>query len=101
MSVPSPVKTVRATILREAEKAVTQDRNETHGEPEDTFGSIARVWSARLGIVLRPDQVCILLADLKGCRAWENPQHLDNWIDAAGYNACGGEISCRVDGPEE
>lgn len=92
------VTTVRGMILREAEKAVTQDRNATHGEPEDTFGSIARVWSARLGVTVTPEQVCILLADLKACRAWGNPAHPDNWIDGAGYFACGGELAMRVDG---
>ncbi len=94
----SPVTTLRATILREAEQAVTKDRNATHGEPEDTFGSIARVWSARLGVELRPDQVCIMLMDLKTCRAWTNPAHPDNWIDGAGYAACGGELALREAG---
>lgn len=85
--------TIRSTILRAAEAAVTKDRNATHGNPEDSFAAIARVWSARLGITVKPYQVCILLADLKGCRAWDNPSHFDNWIDGAGYHACGGEVA--------
>ena len=83
----------RSEILDTAKKYVTKDRNQTHGKPEDTFGAIARVWSARLGVEITPAQVCILMADLKACRAWENPEHDDNWIDMAGYAACGGELA--------
>ena len=79
----------RAAVLREAEQAVMRDRAATHGEAEDTFGHIARVWSARLGVTVTPAQVCILMADLKGARAWGNPKHRDNWTDGAGYFACG------------
>lgn len=83
----------RAEILATASQIVTRDRNATHGQPEDSFGAIARVWSARLGVAITPAQVCILMADLKSCRAWANPSNADNWIDGAGYFACGGELS--------
>ena len=83
----------RAEILETAREAVTVDRAATHGAVEDTFGAIARVWSARLGYDIHPYQVAILLADLKTCRAWANPAHDDNWIDLAGYAACGGELA--------
>lgn len=83
----------RRDILDAAADAVLRDRAATHGAAEETFGAIARVWSARLGMTLRPDQVAILLADLKACRAWGNPGHEDNWVDLAGYAACGGELA--------
>ncbi|WP_146592219.1 DUF6378 domain-containing protein [Puniceibacterium confluentis] len=84
---------LRADILDAARQAVTVDRAATHGAPEDTFGAIAAVWSARLGLAVTPAQVCILLADLKTCRAWGNPGHSDNWVDLAGDAACGGELA--------
>ena len=83
----------RAGILDEARKAVTVDRAATHGAPQQTFARIAAVWSARLGVPITPAQVCILLADLKTCRAWGNPGHADNWVDMAGYAACGAELA--------
>ena len=83
----------RSEILDTAKGYVTQDRAATHGDAEQTFGRIAAVWSARLGVGITQAQVCILLADLKSCRAWGNPQHADNWVDLAGYAACGGEIA--------
>ena len=33
------------------------------------------------------------MALLKIARASVNPEHIDSWIDGAGYMACGGEIS--------
>ena len=36
-----------------------------------------------------------MLVDLKTVRAWGNPAHDDNWVDIAGYAACGGEIAGR------
>ena len=83
----------RAQILDTAIQCVTVDRTAAHGRPEATFGAIAAVWSARLGITLTGWQVCIMLADLKTCRAWGNPAHADNWVDLAGYAACGGELA--------
>ena len=85
----------RADILDAARQAVTVDRAATHGDAERTFARIAAVWSARLGIEITEAQVCIMLVDLKTCRAWGNPSHADNWIDMAGYAACGGDIACR------
>lgn len=83
----------RAQILQTASVYVTKDRAATHGDAEDSFAALAAVWSARIGVPLRPDQVAIMLIDLKAVRAWDNPSHIDNWIDIAGYSACGGEIA--------
>lgn len=90
----------RAEILDTARQAVTVERAATHGDAEDTFGSIAAVWSARLGVTITPAQVAIMLVDLKTCRAWKNPGHADSWVDMAGYAACGGEIATQDSGPD-
>lgn len=83
----------RSEILDAAKEAVTRDRNTTHGEPEDIFAEILRLWSARLGVKLQSHHVAIMLMDLKTARAWKNPRHDDNWVDMAGYAACGGEVA--------
>ena len=83
----------RADILDTARQAVTVDRAATHGEAENTFAAIAALWSARIGQPLTPAQVGIMLIDLKTARAWNNPDHADNWVDMAGYAACGGELA--------
>ena len=85
----------RQEILKAAKECVCKDRNATHGEPEKIFGKIALVWSALLGINIRDDQVTIMMNALKGVRAWDNPGHDDNWVDMAGYAACGGELAAK------
>lgn len=86
----------RAAVLDVARQAVTVDRAATHGAIEDNFARIAALWSVRLGLSVSADQVAILLIDLKTVRAWGNPGHADNWVDIAGYAACGGEVSGAV-----
>lgn len=88
--------TERAAILADATQAVTKDRAATHGAAERSFGQIAAVWSVRLGVTVTPAQVALMLVDLKVTRAWGNPGHQDNWVDIAGYAACGGEIAGAV-----
>ena len=83
----------RAEILAAASQAVTVDRQSSHGNPEDSFGDIARIWSVRTGVTITAAQVTIMLIDLKTVRAWGNPAHVDSWADIAGYAACGGEIA--------
>lgn len=83
----------RTKILQVAHQAVTIDRAATHGDAEANFSTIAAVWGAKLGVDITPEQVAIMMIDLKMVRAWRNPGHADNWIDMAGYAACGGEIA--------
>ena len=88
-----PAGLTRAAILDAARDAVTKDRAATHGELESSFGQIAAIWSVRLGMTLTPAQVAIMMIDLKTVRGWGNPGHMDNWVDIAGYAACGGELA--------
>lgn len=93
VSVTAPPATSRAAILDAAREAVTVDRAATHGAAERSFALIAALWSARLGRQIAPHEVALMLIDLKTARAQGNPGHADNWIDIAGYAACGGEIA--------
>jgi hypothetical protein len=81
----------RPEILDTAKEYVTKDRQATHGEMEDSFGGIAKLWSAYLGVELTPADVCNLMVLLKVQRAKSNPSFEDNYVDMAGYAACGGE----------
>jgi hypothetical protein len=84
----------RADILATASKYVTKDRAMTHGDAEDNFRRIADLWNAYLGMDdITSIDVAVMLALLKVARIRSNPTHADNWIDIAGYAACGGEIA--------
>ena len=84
----------RADILATASEYVTKDRAATHGDAEDNFRRIAELWNAYLGVDdITSIDVAVMLALLKVARIRSNPTHADNWIDIAGYAACGGEIA--------
>lgn len=92
----------RKEILSAASAAVLKDRQETYGPPEDSFSLIAEFWQAYLRRhkpgPLTSNDVAALLILLKIARISKSPAHMDNWCDAAGYAACGGELaSLQVD----
>jgi hypothetical protein len=84
----------RADILATASEYVSIDRAATHGDAEDNFRRVAALWNAYMGVdTISTADVAVMLALLKVARIKSNPQHADNWIDIAGYAACGGEIA--------
>jgi hypothetical protein len=82
----------RSECLVTAEGAVTRDRAATHGRAEDSFGAIAALWSADLGIPITAIDVARLMVLFKVARARGNPGHADSWVDIAGYAAIGCEL---------
>ena len=89
---PTPVAT-RSHILDTAKSYITRDRQADHGDAEDNFSRIAGYWSLHTGVTLTATDVAVMMALLKVARIKQNPQHVDNWVDGAGYFACGGEIA--------
>lgn len=83
----------RADILSTAWDYVTKDRDATHGDAERNFQTIAAYWSTHLGHPVTAPDVAVMMTLLKLARIKSNPGHADNWIDGAGYMACGGEIA--------
>ena len=83
----------RSSILSTAKSYITRDRQADHGDAEDNFSRIAGYWSLHTGVTLTATDVAVMMALLKVARIKQNPQHVDNWVDGAGYFACGGEIA--------
>ena len=83
----------RKRVLSEAEKCVCGQREHDYGTPEDNFGRIAEFWTTYMGVEFGSVDVAIMMALLKIARISENQQHMDSWVDLAGYAACGGEIA--------
>lgn len=92
----------RAEILDAAKQCVCQDRNIQYGTPEDCFNLIACFWSDYLRITYFGDDedysivdakdVAVMMVLLKIARVAVGASKSDNWIDIAGYAACGGEL---------
>ncbi len=85
----------RGALLDKAKEIITHDRQNTHGQPEDSFRRIADLWSGYLTVGVQEEDVAVMMALVKVARIMENPRHADNWIDGAGYFACGGEVALR------
>lgn len=92
---PKPEPWTRQRVLREAEKCVCGHREQDYGTPEDSFQKIGNLWTVYLNYAKKIDaeDVAAMMALLKIARISENPQHMDSWVDLAGYAACGGEIA--------
>ena len=83
---------MRAEILDKAKKIVTTGRNAQYGEPEDNFANIAMLWSAYLYKTIESRDVAAMMILLKLARIKGTRVSDDNWVDIAGYAACGGEV---------
>ena len=86
----------RQEVLERAQHCVSGDREQDYGSPEQNFKTIALLWSVyaqRLGRGYFEDRdVSAMLALVKIARIASGNAKEDNWIDLAGYAACGGEI---------
>lgn len=82
----------RPEILDQAKHCVCGDREQDYGAPESNFGRIAEFWSTYLGYPVDAKDVAAMLGLLKIARIASGHAKDDNWIDLAGYAACGGEI---------
>ena len=82
----------RGDILDTAKEYVTKDRAADHGDMEDNFQRIAEFWSVHLDQLIDAHDVAVMMTLLKVARIKSNPYHMDNFIDGAGYLACGGEL---------
>lgn len=85
--------TTRKEILKQATDAVCTDREGQYGSPEDNFRRIADLWTAYWGgYPFEPKDVAMMMALLKIARITTGKHKDDNYIDLAGYAACGGEL---------
>lgn len=94
----------RAKFLKQVEGLVCMDRNVQHGDAEDNFRNIATLWTDYLA--MRPNgplqsyEVGIMMTLFKIARMVHNPTNQDNWLDSAGYMACGAVIAEGIKEPE-
>lgn len=89
---PAQEKVTRETVLDAAKRCVCGDREQDYGSPENNFRTIASMWAAYMGTEFTPVDVAAMLALLKIARIASGRAKADNWIDLAGYAACGGEL---------
>lgn len=97
----------REEILAAAQKCICGDREQDYGSPERSFGVIGQFWETYLqekclvrksGPVeaqVLPEDVAAMMCLFKIARIATGHGKADNWIDLAGYAACGGELEAE------
>lgn len=86
----------RAECLQKAQSIVGGSREQDYGSPENNFSMIAAMWNTYLHGIPRQNlsakDVAAMMALLKIARIGSGNAKDDNWIDLAGYAACGAEL---------
>ena len=98
----------REEILAAAQKCVCGDREQDYGSPERSFGVIGQSWETYLQekcleprcggppeVQILPEDVAAMMCLFKIARIATGHGKADNWIDLAGYAACGGELEAE------
>ena len=91
----------RKDILQKATEATNGSRAEDYGHVENNFHTIACLWNDY--IRGKPDgrrtitstDVAAMMGLVKIARIASGHAKEDNWVDLAGYAACGGEVQAR------
>lgn len=96
----------REEILKKALQCVNGEREQQYGSPENNFAVIADLWvvylknccvSSNADVFVVADDVAAMMALLKIARISSGVDKVDNWVDLAGYAACGGAIQSNRD----
>lgn len=83
----------RIEVLETAKATITGQREQDHGEMENSFEVIAEFWSAYMDTEITAKDVGIMMALLKIARIKTGHDVRDSFVDACGYMACAGELS--------
>lgn len=88
----------RASVLSEAIKITTGDRNNSYGPPTQDFQRTAEILTALgfagpNGSAVKSHHVAMIIMAVKLSRLTWSPNKRDNWVDMAGYAGCGYECT--------
>jgi nucleoside 2-deoxyribosyltransferase len=72
------------SALQEAQRLVHGNRGDDYGHPIHDFTRTAAIWSAILGMDVKPEHVALCMVGVKISRECNKPKR-DNRVDGAGY----------------
>lgn len=86
------------SLLKQAEAIIHGARQEEYGDKLQNFTQIAMLFQGTLATKLLPDaritpeDVALLMIQVKIARLAKSPDHLDSILDVAGYAGCFNEV---------
>lgn len=88
----------RSDLLSEAIQVLSQ-RGEHYGDVAADFSRVATLWSSLYSADrdYEPHEVAMHMICVKLSRLVESPGLRDNWLDIAGYAACGWEAVVQME----
>ncbi len=97
---PEKTNTKRGRILKKAYATINGERQDSYGNPEDSFKIIAALWTIYLkaeGLLpedkeLSPLNVAVMMSLFKHARMSGQKPSADNFVDAAGYLGIAGDM---------
>lgn len=88
---------MRGNILLSAHKTINGQRVDIHGQPEDCFNTIAKLWSIWIGKELTAHDAAVMLNLMKVARMKHGAGSIDSYVDACGYIALAADIYEKQD----
>lgn len=91
----------RRGLLNQAIRCVCGDRDQDYGSPEHSLSAIGSFWAdyikSKYGVEvpISGADASAMMVLFKMARVATGHGKADNWVDAAGYAACGGEIEAQ------
>lgn len=78
-----------------------KEKGEDYGEPLSFFSKLAIIYSEMIGKHISTNQVVAMFMVMKSLRAFNNPDHIDSFLDAMGYSKIGLDIAKTINDIEE
>lgn len=81
-------------LLQDAERTIRGPREKEYGSKLQNFSQIAMLFQGVLapklqpGMCITPEDVALLMIQVKIARLAKNPDHVDSILDVAGYAGC-------------
>jgi len=96
----------RDHILNQARDLINGQRAQDYGDAYVNHGRIAIGWDVIAKTAIKkhgritPAHVALMMDWVKTSRLMESIDHVDSWIDKAGYTGLGGEFALKEEEPD-
>lgn len=84
---------MKAREILEQAMLTLDERGKTHGDVRELFATVANLWTEYINHDFSVQEVAAMMVLLKIARTRHGGDNPDDWLDAVGYSALGGELA--------